>query len=56
MLTILQRRLANDPEAELREAAGEQRKITLLRIDKLEASLADDDQQQLRPQPSRYPQ
>ncbi len=35
MLAGLERRLANDPAAELREAAGEQRKITHLRLRKL---------------------
>jgi 2-oxo-4-hydroxy-4-carboxy-5-ureidoimidazoline decarboxylase len=35
MLTMLERRLTNDPEAELRTAAEEQRKITRLRLAKL---------------------
>ena len=35
MLTILQQRLRNDREAELRTAAEEQRKITRLRLEKL---------------------
>jgi len=35
MLTILQQRLGNDREAELRNAAEEQRKITRLRLEKL---------------------
>ncbi|HEX8695136.1 MAG TPA: 2-oxo-4-hydroxy-4-carboxy-5-ureidoimidazoline decarboxylase [Longimicrobium sp.] len=35
MLEILRGRLANDPEAELRIAAGEQAKITRLRLEKL---------------------
>jgi len=35
MLGILRSRLANDPEAELRVAAGEQAKITRLRLEKL---------------------
>ncbi len=35
MLAILERRMENDPETELTEAAGEQRKITHLRLDKL---------------------
>jgi 2-oxo-4-hydroxy-4-carboxy-5-ureidoimidazoline decarboxylase len=37
MLAELERRMANDPAAELREAAGEQAKITRLRLDKLGA-------------------
>jgi len=37
MLGILRSRLANDPEAELRVAAGEQAKITRLRLEKLVA-------------------
>jgi OHCU decarboxylase len=39
LLSILQERLANDTETELRIAAGEQEKITRLRLEKL---LADD--------------
>lgn len=35
MLTILERRLRNEPDAELAEAAGEQAKITALRLEKL---------------------
>lgn len=35
MLSILNRRLANDPATELREAAEEQGKITRLRLEKL---------------------
>ncbi|HEX8906245.1 MAG TPA: 2-oxo-4-hydroxy-4-carboxy-5-ureidoimidazoline decarboxylase [Longimicrobiaceae bacterium] len=35
MLAILRARLANDPETELRAAAGEQAKITRLRLEKL---------------------
>ncbi|HEU4558836.1 MAG TPA: 2-oxo-4-hydroxy-4-carboxy-5-ureidoimidazoline decarboxylase [Longimicrobium sp.] len=35
MLAILRERLANDPETELRIAAGEQAKITRLRLEKL---------------------
>ena len=35
MLTLLNERLQNDRETELRVAAGEQRKITHLRLDKL---------------------
>jgi allantoicase len=35
MLEALQRRLANDPETELAEAAEQQRQITRLRLDKL---------------------
>ena len=35
MLAELWRRLENDPEAELTEAADEQRKITRLRLEKL---------------------
>jgi 2-oxo-4-hydroxy-4-carboxy-5-ureidoimidazoline decarboxylase len=35
MLDLLQARLGNDPETELRIAAGEQAKITHLRLDKL---------------------
>lgn len=35
MLEILQSRLGNDPEHELRTAAEEQRKITALRLDKM---------------------
>ncbi|PIQ27355.1 bifunctional allantoicase/OHCU decarboxylase [bacterium (Candidatus Blackallbacteria) CG17_big_fil_post_rev_8_21_14_2_50_48_46] len=35
MLTLLQERLENDPEKELGVAAGEQRKITRLRLEKL---------------------
>jgi 2-oxo-4-hydroxy-4-carboxy-5-ureidoimidazoline decarboxylase len=34
MLTILQRRLANDRDAELREAAGQQRQIMQIRLGK----------------------
>ncbi len=41
MLAILRRRLDNPPDAELAEAAGEQRKITRLRLEKLAASLPD---------------
>ena len=39
LLSILQQRLSNDPETELRIAAGEQAKITDLRLHKLLASL-----------------
>ncbi|HKR61488.1 MAG TPA: 2-oxo-4-hydroxy-4-carboxy-5-ureidoimidazoline decarboxylase [Pyrinomonadaceae bacterium] len=39
LLTILQQRLANDSETELRIAAGEQAKITELRLHKLLADL-----------------
>lgn len=35
LLTILRARLANDPAAELRIAAGEQEKITRLRLEKI---------------------
>ncbi|MBM2841868.1 MAG: decarboxylase [Bacteroidetes bacterium] len=35
MLTLLKQRLGNDPKAEIRVAAEEQRKITLLRLEKL---------------------
>jgi 2-oxo-4-hydroxy-4-carboxy-5-ureidoimidazoline decarboxylase len=35
MIEILHQRLTNDPEKELRVAAGEQRKITRLRLEKL---------------------
>jgi len=35
MLAILKQRLQNDPDAELRIAAEEQRKITRLRLEKL---------------------
>ena len=35
MLAILERRLCNDAQTEIRVAAGEQRKITHLRLDKL---------------------
>ena len=35
LLSILHQRLANDPEAEIRVAAEEQRKITHLRLEKL---------------------
>jgi 2-oxo-4-hydroxy-4-carboxy-5-ureidoimidazoline decarboxylase len=35
MLTILDSRIHNDPETELRVAASEQRKITRLRLEKL---------------------
>jgi allantoicase len=35
MLTLLSERLGHDPDAELRVAAGEQRKITRLRLEKL---------------------
>ena len=35
LLVILRERLANDPESELRVAAGEQAKITRLRLEKL---------------------
>ena len=35
MLALARERLRNDPETELRAAAEEQRKITLLRLDKL---------------------
>lgn len=38
MLALLEARLANDPDVELRIAAAEQRKITRLRLDKLLAS------------------
>ncbi|MEO0532163.1 MAG: 2-oxo-4-hydroxy-4-carboxy-5-ureidoimidazoline decarboxylase [Planctomycetota bacterium] len=38
MLAILESRLPNDPEVELPIAAGEQRKITHLRLGKLEAT------------------
>lgn len=37
MLAILRARLANDPETELRAAAGEQARITALRLEKLVA-------------------
>jgi OHCU decarboxylase len=40
MLTLLEQRMANDPPAELRVAAEEQRKITHLRLQKLLESLA----------------
>ena len=36
MLALLRERLANDPDEELRIAAAEQMKITLLRLEKLE--------------------
>jgi OHCU decarboxylase len=35
MLAILRRRLENDPDTELREAAGEQARITRLRLERL---------------------
>ena len=35
MLAMLQERMVNDPEAEMAIAAGEQMKITRLRLDKL---------------------
>jgi 2-oxo-4-hydroxy-4-carboxy--5-ureidoimidazoline (OHCU) decarboxylase len=35
MLEELRRRLANDPEAELAEAAEQQRQITRIRLEKL---------------------
>lgn len=35
MLTMLRERLTNDPDSELRVAAGEQRRITRLRLEKL---------------------
>jgi len=35
LLAILNRRIHNDPQTELRVAAEEQRKITLLRLQKL---------------------
>ena len=35
MLALLRERLANDPSDELRIAAGEQAKITRLRLEKL---------------------
>jgi 2-oxo-4-hydroxy-4-carboxy-5-ureidoimidazoline decarboxylase len=35
MLAILQSRLGNDPDKELRVAAGEQAKITAIRLTKL---------------------
>jgi 2-oxo-4-hydroxy-4-carboxy-5-ureidoimidazoline decarboxylase len=35
MLALLQARLANDPETELRVAAAEQAKITRIRLEKL---------------------
>jgi 2-oxo-4-hydroxy-4-carboxy-5-ureidoimidazoline decarboxylase len=38
MLSLLQSRIHNDPEEELRIAAGEQAKITRLRLEKLIAS------------------
>ena len=38
MLEILQSRLGNDEDTELGVASGEQRKITLLRLSKLEAN------------------
>jgi 2-oxo-4-hydroxy-4-carboxy--5-ureidoimidazoline (OHCU) decarboxylase len=34
MLAILESRLSNDPETELRVAAGQQRQITRLRLEK----------------------
>lgn len=37
LLAALQRRLGNDPAAELREAAGEQAQITRLRLERLAA-------------------
>ena len=40
MLDDLERRMGNDPETELRVAAGEQAKITRLRLDKLVTSPA----------------
>ncbi|HYR07577.1 MAG TPA: 2-oxo-4-hydroxy-4-carboxy-5-ureidoimidazoline decarboxylase, partial [Longimicrobium sp.] len=39
LLAILTARLDNEPEAELRVAAGEQAKITRLRLEKLLASV-----------------
>ncbi len=42
MLAILRERLENDPEAELRVAAGEQAKITRLRLEKLLAEAPAD--------------
>jgi hydroxyisourate hydrolase len=41
MLGLLRERLENDPEAELRIAAEEQRKITRLRLEKLAAEAAE---------------
>lgn len=41
MLALLRRRLTNDPAAELRVAAEEQRKITRLRLKKLVGSTTD---------------
>lgn len=41
MLAILEGRLGNDPETELRCAADEQRKITHLRIDKLASTAGE---------------
>jgi OHCU decarboxylase len=38
MLTILQQRIRHDPQTELQIAASEQRKITLLRLEKLLAT------------------
>ncbi|WP_442482110.1 2-oxo-4-hydroxy-4-carboxy-5-ureidoimidazoline decarboxylase [Aeoliella sp. SH292] len=43
MLAILKVRLGNDAESELAIAAGEQRKITRLRLEKLAASLAENE-------------
>jgi 2-oxo-4-hydroxy-4-carboxy-5-ureidoimidazoline decarboxylase len=41
MLDLLERRLGDDPEHELRVAAGEQAKITRLRLEKLLAELGE---------------
>jgi 2-oxo-4-hydroxy-4-carboxy--5-ureidoimidazoline (OHCU) decarboxylase len=35
MLAMLRERLTNDPDTELRVAAGEQRRITRLRLERL---------------------
>jgi 2-oxo-4-hydroxy-4-carboxy-5-ureidoimidazoline decarboxylase len=43
MLALLKVRLGNDAESELAMAAGEQRKITRLRLEKLAASLAENE-------------
>jgi len=41
MLALLRQRLANDPAAELRVAAGEQNKITRIRLEKLLAGRSE---------------
>lgn len=52
MLAILESRLPSEPAAELAVAAGEQRKITRLRLDKLLARLADPGSHPVHSQPA----